>query len=102
MKTTIAIASAIGLTLTPIASAENDFAFDFNYTQAELATKEGSAKVYERLENDVKKACEINGVRGLQQEKLEKVCVENTIEATLEKVGSPTLANIHNSANTIG
>lgn len=100
MKTIIASFAVAGLSVTPTAFADSDFEFTFKYDASELMTAEGTQAVYERLQDKVRRACDLHGKPTLAQMRLEKACEAKTTETALKNISSGRLVAYHQAKTT--
>ena len=61
-KAILPIFAALGLAITPAASASEKFEVDFEYSTIEVATEEGAEKIYADLEAMIEHQCEADGL----------------------------------------
>lgn len=89
----IAGAFTVGFVSGP-AFAEQDapFKFEFNYSQNELTSIPQAEALLIRLEQDVRRHCRGNVRRPLERGRIAKDCMDRTMKESIDKFGSPTLA----------
>jgi len=73
------------------------FKFEFKYSPAELATAPQAHALLVRLEQDVRRHCSGNNRMTLDERRLVKACMDETMKETIDKFGSQTLARVWNS-----
>ena len=101
-KAILPIFAALGLAITPAASASEKFEVDFEYSTIEVATEEGAEKIYADLEAVIEHQCEADGLalsgralERLRSKALTAECVDRSIASAVEQMQSSELAEIH-------
>lgn len=89
----IAGAFTVGFVSGP-AFAEQDaaFKFEFNYSPNELTSVPQAEALLIRLEKDVRRHCLGNARMTLDERRIAKDCMDRTMKESIEKFGSPTVA----------
>ena len=98
MKLKIAAFAALtALAIAPLASAEDEFELEFQFSPAEVSTQQGAAEIYSELESKIKEECEPRSTREkIFMRAQTAACVESTLEAAVKEIDSPALTEIHN------
>ncbi len=73
----------------------NDFAFDFAYAPQELQSVSQADKLLGRLQHQIRRKCRSENRLTLDERKLTETCVNATLAATVDKIGSSTLATVY-------
>jgi UrcA family protein len=99
MKQTLIALAITGLVFTPGAFAQEHFEIDFEYNRAELSTPEGSDALYQRLQSEIRRACNTSEYRDLKMKMAERQCIAQATEGTVKKINSKQLLAIHEAQN---
>ena len=91
------IFAALGLAITPAASASEKFEVEFEYSTIEVATEEGAEKIYADLEAMIEHQCEADNsvVRPAKSYARKAACIDQSIASAVEQMQSPELTEIH-------
>lgn len=89
-----AFAALAALTVSSAALAEGNERVSFRYQEHELASAEGAAAVYARMELRARKSCDPHGDRILQAR---DACAAALINQWVEEIGDSNLSAIHNA-----
>ncbi len=94
----IAGAFTVGFVSGP-AFAEQDapFKFEFNYSPNELTSVPQAEALLIRLEQDVRRHCQSNARMTLEERRIARDCMDRTMKQSIDKFGSPTVAQAFNS-----
>ncbi len=76
-------------------TSANDFAFDFDYAQKELQSRDGANAMLTRLQNKVRRECRSENRTTLAERRLTQACINATMEKTVRDIGSTALATAY-------
>jgi UrcA family protein len=71
------------------------FEFKFSYAASEMSSLDGAQKLVRRLEGDVRDYCGGNRKMTLDEQKLVKTCVSETMQATVARFGNSAVAEAY-------
>ncbi|MAP93892.1 MAG: hypothetical protein CMK07_02980 [Ponticaulis sp.] len=92
MKNVLIALALGGSVLAPAALADETFNIEFDYKAAEFETAEGTKALYDRLQNQIRAACDVTSSRkGVKFQQMENQCVAKTTEDALKAISSPVL-----------
>lgn len=104
MKTPIAlVALTCSALLSPlaIAAADDDYAVEFEYNPAALATVEGAEAAYDRIEDIARRTCQVGNQRlTVATMNAKRECEAELINSVVDQLAMPMVTAVHTEAET--